>query len=72
MIPLMFWLTWSLVRDRMTEILRLPMLPVSGAATAAGMLIRDGLKKSAMVLVVLGAKITAGARAVEIRPAACA
>jgi flagellar biosynthetic protein FlhB len=55
MIPLMFWITWGLIRDRITEILRLPMLPVSGAATAAGMLIRDGLKKSAMVLVVLGA-----------------
>jgi flagellar biosynthesis protein FlhB len=55
MIPLMFWMTWTLVRDRLTDILRLPMLPVSGAAAAAGMLIRDGLKKSSMVLVVLGA-----------------
>ena len=55
MIPIMMWMTWSLVRDRMTEILRLPMLPVPAAAMAAGTLIRDGLKKSAMVLVVLGA-----------------
>jgi flagellar biosynthetic protein FlhB len=63
MIPLMMWMTWSLVRDRMTEILRLPMLPVSGAATAAGLLLRDGLKKSAMVLVVLGAVLLARERA---------
>jgi flagellar biosynthetic protein FlhB len=57
MIPLMMWLTWSLVRDRLTDILRLPMLPVAAGAGAAGALIRDGLKKSAMVLVVLGAAL---------------
>ena len=54
MIPLMMWMTWGLVRDRMTDILRLPMLPVSAGATAAGTLIRDGLRKSAFVLVVFG------------------
>ena len=32
MIPLMFWLTWTMVRDRLTDILRLPMLPASAGA----------------------------------------
>jgi flagellar biosynthetic protein FlhB len=54
MIPLMLWMTWGLVRDRLADILRLPMLPVSSAAAAAGLLIRDGLKKAAFVLVILG------------------
>jgi len=55
MIPLMLWLTWGLVRDRLPEILRLPLLPVAAGAGAAGMLLRDALRKSAFVLVVLGA-----------------
>lgn len=54
MIPLMLWMTWGLVRDRMTDILRLPMLSVTAAATAAGMLIHDALKKAAFVLLILG------------------
>ncbi len=54
MIPLMMWMTWNLIRDRLEDILRLPMLPVSAAASMAGALIRDGLKKSAFVLVVVG------------------
>lgn len=55
MIPVMFWLTWSLVRDRMPEILRLAMLPASSAAVTTGVLIRDGLRKASLALVVLGA-----------------
>ncbi len=35
MIPVMFWLTWSLVRDRLPDLLRLPLLPVSSAAAIA-------------------------------------
>jgi flagellar biosynthetic protein FlhB len=55
LIPVMFWLTWSLVRDRLPEILRLPSMPVTASAAAAGMLLHDGLKKASFVLVVLGA-----------------
>ncbi len=35
--------------------MRLPLLPVVTGADAAGMLIRDALKKAAFVLVILGA-----------------
>jgi flagellar biosynthetic protein FlhB len=63
MIPLMMWLTWTMVRDRLTDILRLPMLPASVSAAAAGALIRDGLKKSAFVLVIFGAVMLARERA---------
>jgi flagellar biosynthetic protein FlhB len=62
MIPLMLWMTWGLVQDRLTDILRLPMLPVSAGAAAAGLLIRDGLKKAAFVLVILGALMLARER----------
>ena len=55
MIPVMFWLTWSLVRDRMPEIMRLGMMPISAAAATTGILIRDGLRKASFVLVILGA-----------------
>jgi flagellar biosynthetic protein FlhB len=55
MVPLMLWLTWSMVRDRLPEILRLPLLPVAAGAGAAGILLRDALRKSAFVLVLLGA-----------------
>jgi flagellar biosynthetic protein FlhB len=51
----MFWLTCSLVRDRLPEILRLPSMPVVSSAAAAGMLLHDGLKKASFVLVILGA-----------------
>jgi flagellar biosynthetic protein FlhB len=54
MIPLMMWLTWTLVRDRLTDILRLPMLPVSAGAIEVGALIRDGLRKAAFLLVIFG------------------
>lgn len=55
MIPLMLWLTWGLVRDRLPELLRLPLMPVGAAAGVAGILLRDALKKAAFVLVALGA-----------------
>ena len=55
MIPVVFWLTWSLVRDRLPEILRLPLMPVASGAAMAGVLLTDALKKSAFVLVMLGA-----------------
>jgi flagellar biosynthetic protein FlhB len=54
MMPLMLWMTWGLIRDRLTDILRLPMLPVATSAATAGLLIRDGLKKAAFVLTILG------------------
>jgi flagellar biosynthetic protein FlhB len=54
MIPVMFWLTWSLVRDRLPELLRLPMLPVSSGAAAAGVLLKDAMRKASFVLVLLG------------------
>lgn len=55
MIPLMFWLTWSLIHNRMEDVLRLSMLPIGSAAALAGALIRDGLRKASFVLVILGA-----------------
>jgi flagellar biosynthetic protein FlhB len=55
MIPVMFWLTWSMVRDRMPEIMRLAMMPISTSAATTGALIRDGLRKASFVLVILGA-----------------
>jgi flagellar biosynthetic protein FlhB len=54
MIPVMFWLTWSLVRDRLPDLLRLPLLPVSSAAAVAGTLVKDAMRKASFVLVVLG------------------
>jgi flagellar biosynthetic protein FlhB len=55
MIPVMFWLTWALVRDRLPELLRLPMLPVTAGAAAAGLLVKDALRKASLALLVLGA-----------------
>jgi flagellar biosynthetic protein FlhB len=54
MMPLMFWLTWSLVRDRLPELLRLPMLPVASGAATAGLLLKDAMRKASFVLVLLG------------------
>jgi flagellar biosynthesis protein FlhB len=54
MIPVMFWLTGSLVGDRMAEVLRLPMMPIAASASVAGALIHDALKKASFVLVALG------------------
>ena len=54
MIPVMFWVTWSLIRDRLTDILHLPLMPVSSGVTTTGLLVRDALRKSAFVLLILG------------------
>lgn len=63
MIPVMFWLTWTLVRDRLPELLRLPMLPVTVGAAAAGLLVRDALRKAALALLFLGAVMLVRERA---------
>ncbi len=55
MIPVMCWLTWALVKDRLPELLRLPMMPVASGAQAAGGLINDALRRASFVLVALGA-----------------
>lgn len=54
MIPVMFWLTWSMVKNRLPELLRLPMLPVSSGAAATGLLLKDTMRKASFVLVLLG------------------
>ncbi len=54
MMPVIFWLTWSLVRGRLPELMHLPLLPVASAAAMAGMLLKDTLSKSAFVLTLLG------------------
>jgi flagellar biosynthetic protein FlhB len=63
MMPVMLWLTWAMVRDRLPELLRLPMMPVPIAASAAGNLLRDSLRKASLVLVVLGAVMLVRERA---------
>ena len=54
MIPVMFWLTWSMVKNRLPELLRLPMLPVSSGAAATGLLLNDTMRKASFVLILLG------------------
>jgi len=54
MIPVMSWIAWALVRDRLPALLRLPMISAGGAAATAGLLIYDALRKAAVVLVLLG------------------
>jgi flagellar biosynthetic protein FlhB len=54
MIPVMFWVTWSLVHSRLEDILRLPMLPVTAGAAMAGTLVRESLRKASFALVLLG------------------
>ena len=54
MIPVMFWLTGSLVADRLVEVLRLPMMPVAAGATVTGTLIHDALKNAAFVMMAHG------------------
>jgi flagellar biosynthetic protein FlhB len=55
MLPVMFWLTWSLVRERLPELLRLPLMPVASGVVAAGGLVNDALRRASFVLVGLGA-----------------
>jgi len=54
MIPVMFWMTWSMVKDRLPELLRLPMMPVAAGAAAAGLLVKDAMRKASFVLLLLG------------------
>jgi flagellar biosynthetic protein FlhB len=54
MLPVMFWITWAMVRDRLPDLLRLPMLPLAGSAASIGTLIKDTLSKASFVLVALG------------------
>jgi flagellar biosynthetic protein FlhB len=54
MLPVMLWITWTMVRDRLPDLLRLPMLPLAGSAAGIGTLIKDALSKASFVLVVLG------------------
>src|ERR1700722_17334864 len=54
MIPVMFWMTWSMVKDRLPELLRLPLMPVTAGAAAAGLLLKDALRKASFLLLILG------------------
>ncbi|HEX4134870.1 MAG TPA: EscU/YscU/HrcU family type III secretion system export apparatus switch protein [Bryobacteraceae bacterium] len=54
MLPVMFWVTWSMVKDRLPELLRLPMMPVAAGAAMAGLLVKDAMRKAAFVLLFLG------------------
>jgi len=54
MLPVMLWITWTMVRDRLPDLLRLPMLPLAGSTAGVGTLIKDALSKASFVLVVLG------------------
>ena len=63
MIPVMFWLTWALVRDRLPELLRLPLLPVASGAVATGGLVKDAMQRASYVLMALGAVMLVRERA---------
>jgi flagellar biosynthetic protein FlhB len=54
MIPVMFWVTWSLIHSRIEDIMRLPMLSATAAAVMAGTLVREALRKASFALVLLG------------------
>jgi len=54
MIPVMFWLTWTMVRERLPELLRLPLMSVTSGAVTAGLLLKDTMRKASFVLVLLG------------------
>ena len=53
--PLMLWLVWSLVREKLPEILRMPLVPVAPGAGAAGELIHGAMRRSAWALAAFGA-----------------
>jgi len=53
--PLMLWLVWSLVREKLPEILRLPLVPVGPGASAAGSLIHGAMRRAAWALAGFGA-----------------
>jgi len=52
--PVVCWLTWSLVRDRMPDLIRFPLLPIASSMATTGLLVRDAVRKSAIILVVFG------------------
>jgi flagellar biosynthetic protein FlhB len=54
MIPVLFWIVWSLIRSRMEDLLRLPMLSTGASAILAGSLIREALRQASFALVLLG------------------
>ena len=54
MIPVMFWITWTMLRDRLPDILRLPLMSIATASSVGGLLIRDAMRKASLVLIVLG------------------
>lgn len=53
--PLMLWLVWSLVREKLPEILRLPLAPVGPGASAAADLIHGAMRRSAFAMAAFGA-----------------
>jgi flagellar biosynthetic protein FlhB len=53
--PLMLWLVWSLVREKLPEILRLPLVPVAPGASAAGELIHGAMRRAAWAMAAFGA-----------------
>jgi flagellar biosynthetic protein FlhB len=53
--PFMLWLVWSLVREKLPEILRLPLVPAAPGASAAGELIHGAMRRSAWALAAFGA-----------------
>jgi flagellar biosynthetic protein FlhB len=63
MIPVMFRVTWVLVRDRLPELLRLPLMPVTSGAMATGGLIKDALQRASYILVALGSVMLVRERA---------
>ncbi len=54
MMPVIFYLAWSMLRGRLPELMHLTMLPIVGAAAMAGLLLKDILHKAALVLIALG------------------
>ncbi len=55
MIPVMFWLTWTMVRAQLPDLLRLPLLPIAASLATSGILLRDVMRKASLALVLLGA-----------------
>jgi flagellar biosynthetic protein FlhB len=54
-IPAMLWLVWSLVREKLPEILRLPLVPLAPGAAEAGDLIHGAMRRAAFALAAVGA-----------------
>jgi flagellar biosynthesis protein FlhB len=54
MVPVMIWITWTLVKTHFSDLMRLPFISASGAGAAAGALLVDALRKASYMLVALG------------------